>query len=85
MFLYICRFIVEFITFLLQSIGTYVDPTVLILKIKDGMKIPDLKNSLVKMLNQYNLQVQFINGSILILLTNIWVFRCLFKKDVKKF
>lgn len=53
-------FFIEFITFLLQSIGTYIDPTVLILKIKKDMKIPGLKNSLVKMLNQYNLQVIII-------------------------
>ncbi|XP_018576522.1 vacuolar protein sorting-associated protein 41 homolog isoform X2 [Anoplophora glabripennis] len=52
----------EFVTFLLQSIGTYVDPTVLVLKIKKDMKIPGLKNSLVKMLNQYNLQVSVQEG-----------------------
>ncbi|KAG5873450.1 hypothetical protein JTB14_007217 [Gonioctena quinquepunctata] len=52
----------EFITFLLQSIGTYVDPTALVLKIKEDMKIPGLKNSLVKMLNQYNLQVSVQDG-----------------------
>ncbi|KAJ8916506.1 hypothetical protein NQ315_000148 [Exocentrus adspersus] len=52
----------DFVTFLLQSIGTYVDPTVLILKIKKGMEIPGLKNSLVKMLNQYNLQVSVQEG-----------------------
>lgn len=52
----------EFITFLLQSIGSFIDPTALILKIKEDMKIPGLKNSLVKMLNQYNLQVSVQEG-----------------------
>ncbi|CAG9831675.1 unnamed protein product [Diabrotica balteata] len=52
----------EFVTFLLQSIGSYVDPTMLILKIKKDTKIPGLKNSLVKMLNQYNLQVSVQEG-----------------------
>ncbi|CAG9772738.1 unnamed protein product [Ceutorhynchus assimilis] len=52
----------EFITFLLQSIGSYIDPTTLILKMKDDMEIPGLKNSLVKMLNQYNLQVSVQEG-----------------------
>lgn len=47
----------EYINFLLQSIGTFVDPTMLIQKIKDDTVIPGLKNSLVKMLYQYNLRV----------------------------
>ncbi|XP_015836358.1 vacuolar protein sorting-associated protein 41 homolog isoform X2 [Tribolium castaneum] len=52
----------EFIKFLLQSIGTYVDPTVLVQKIRNGMEVPGLKNSLVKMLYQYNLQVSVQEG-----------------------
>ncbi|XP_050315516.1 vacuolar protein sorting-associated protein 41 homolog [Anthonomus grandis grandis] len=52
----------EFITFLLQSIGNYIDPTVLIQKITPGMEILGLKNSLVTMLNQYNLQVSVQEG-----------------------
>lgn len=46
----------------MQSIGTYVDPTVLVQKIKNGMEVPGLKNSLVKMLYQYNLQVSVQEG-----------------------
>jgi hypothetical protein len=52
----------EFVTFLLQSIGTYVDPTVLVEKIKNGMQVPGLKHSLVKMLYQYNLQVRNVSA-----------------------
>lgn len=47
---------------MLQSIGTYVDPTVLVQKIKLGLEIPGLKNSLVKMLRSYNLQVSVQEG-----------------------
>ncbi|KAF5292644.1 hypothetical protein FQR65_LT11196 [Abscondita terminalis] len=52
----------EFITYLLQHIGTYVDPTPLVDKIKTGQQIPGLKNSLVKMLCDYNLQVSVQEG-----------------------
>lgn len=52
----------DFITYLLQHIGTYVDPTVLVEKIKKDEKIPGLKNSLVKMLRDYNLQVSVQEG-----------------------
>lgn len=52
----------EYVKFLLQSIGTHVDPTVLVQKIKMGMQIPGLKNSLVKMLCAYNLQVKVQEG-----------------------
>lgn len=63
-------YISEFVTFLLQSIGTYVDPTPLIEKIKDGMEIPGLKNALVKMLYHYNLQVSVQEGCKKILVTD---------------
>ncbi|KAL3270997.1 hypothetical protein HHI36_021499 [Cryptolaemus montrouzieri] len=60
----------EYINFLLQSIGTYVDPTMLIKKIKDDTVIPGLKNSLVKMLYQYNLQVSVQEGCKKILMSD---------------
>lgn len=47
----------DFITFLLQKIGTYVDPQILVKRIENGLKIPGLQNSLVKMMQDYNLQV----------------------------
>lgn len=73
-------FFTDFITFLLQKIGTYVDPRILVKRIESGLEIPGLKNSLVKMMQDYNLQVfeaslkansqtsvfgQFINGTVL--------------------
>ena len=47
----------DFITGLLQNIGTHVDPIILIQKIREGMFIPGLRDSLVKILHDYNLQV----------------------------
>jgi hypothetical protein len=73
-------FFTDFITFLLQKIGTYVDPRILVKRIESGLEIPGLKHSLVKMMQDYNLQVyevslmsnsqtdvcgQFVNGTVL--------------------
>ncbi|OXB54646.1 hypothetical protein ASZ78_003478 [Callipepla squamata] len=49
--------IAAFITGLLNNIGTHVDPILLIHRIKEGMEIPNLRDSLVKILQDYNLQV----------------------------
>jgi len=53
----------DFITFLLQKIGTYIDPRILVQRIESGLEIPGLQNSLVKMMRDYNLQV-------------VWSFSC---------
>jgi hypothetical protein len=73
-------FFTDFITFQLQKIVTYVDPRILVKRIERGLEIPGLKNSLVKMMQDYNLQVfevslmansqtdvfgQFVNGTVL--------------------
>lgn len=50
-------FFAAFITGLLNNIGTHVDPILLIKRIKEGMEIPNLRDSLVKILHDYNLQV----------------------------
>lgn len=50
-------YFVAFITGLLNNIGTHVDPILLIHRIKEGMEIPNLRDSLVKILQDYNLQV----------------------------
>lgn len=50
-----------FITGLLNNIGTHVDPILLIHRIKEGMEIPNLRDSLVKILQDYNLQVRHVD------------------------
>uniref|UniRef100_UPI00398E8932 vacuolar protein sorting-associated protein 41 homolog isoform X2 n=1 Tax=Pristiophorus japonicus TaxID=55135 RepID=UPI00398E8932 len=51
-----------FITGLLNNIGTHVDPILLIYRIKEGMEIPNLRDSLVKILQDYNLQILLREG-----------------------
>ncbi|XP_069469381.1 vacuolar protein sorting-associated protein 41 homolog isoform X2 [Ambystoma mexicanum] len=51
-----------FITGLLNNIGTHVDPILLIRRIKEGMEIPNLRDSLVKILQDYNLQILLREG-----------------------
>uniref|UniRef100_A0A8C9T983 Vacuolar protein sorting-associated protein 41 homolog n=1 Tax=Scleropages formosus TaxID=113540 RepID=A0A8C9T983_SCLFO len=51
-----------FITGLLNNIGTHVDPILLICHIKEGMEIPNLRDSLVKILQDYNLQILLREG-----------------------
>ncbi|XP_054847633.1 vacuolar protein sorting-associated protein 41 homolog isoform X2 [Eublepharis macularius] len=51
-----------FITGLLNNIGTHVDPILLIHRIKEGMEIPNLRDSLVKILQDYNLQIMLREG-----------------------
>ncbi|CAG0885065.1 unnamed protein product [Darwinula stevensoni] len=47
------RYIIE----LLRSIGTHVDPLLLLRQIPSGLKIPGLRDALVKILQDYSLQV----------------------------
>lgn len=47
----------EFIIHLLKAIGAYVDPKRLVQKIASGLIIPNLKDALIKMMCDYNLQV----------------------------
>ncbi|XP_070582392.1 vacuolar protein sorting-associated protein 41 homolog isoform X4 [Erythrolamprus reginae] len=51
-----------FITGLLNNIGTHVDPILLIHRIKESMEIPNLRDSLVKILQDYNLQILLREG-----------------------
>lgn len=52
----------EFVTILMQNIGTHVDPTLLIRQIPGGMTIPGLRDSLVKTLKDYNTQISLQEG-----------------------
>ncbi|XP_014208747.1 vacuolar protein sorting-associated protein 41 homolog [Copidosoma floridanum] len=52
----------EAITFLLQRVGTYVDPQLIVQRIEPYLKIPGLKKALVKMMCDYNLQVSVQEG-----------------------
>ncbi|VVC29341.1 Armadillo-type fold,Protein kinase, ATP binding site,WD40-repeat-containing domain,Protein kinase [Cinara cedri] len=52
----------QFLKVLLQKIGTYVDPRILIRRIGKYTKIPGLKTALVKMMTDYNLQVSVEEG-----------------------
>lgn len=56
------RFVSEAITFLLQKIGTYVDPRLMVQRIEPSLEIPGLKKALVKLLCDYNLQVSIQEG-----------------------
>ena len=47
----------EFIVALLQNIGTHIDPLLLVKRIQLNLMIPGLRDALVKILTDYNLQV----------------------------
>jgi len=47
----------DYIHVLLCNIGTHVDPQLLVRKIENGMEIPGLRDSLVKIMQDYSLQV----------------------------
>ena len=49
----------EFISALLANVGAHIDPIRLIRKIPEGLEIPQLKESLIKIMQDYNLQVKF--------------------------
>ena len=53
-----------FVHVLLHNIGTHVDPRILIERIENGREIPGLRDSLVQIMHDYQLQVR--NYSIII-------------------
>ena len=46
-----------FVHVLLHNIGTHVDPRILIERIENGREIPGLRDSLVQIMHDYQLQV----------------------------
>ncbi|VDN44439.1 unnamed protein product [Gongylonema pulchrum] len=52
----------DHVTQLLNAVGKYVDPLGIIKKIPDQMNIPGLRNSLIKILRDYELLVQMQQG-----------------------
>ncbi|CAK9290971.1 unnamed protein product [Gordionus sp. m RMFG-2023] len=76
----------SFVTILLQNIGTYVDPLILIQQIQAGMKIQGLRDSLVKILRDYHLQTELRDSCNKILLSDAaQLFREKFQISKKSF
>lgn len=51
-----------FIRGLLENVGPEIDPIRLIRRIKNGLEIPGLKEALIKILQDFNLQVSLLEG-----------------------
>jgi len=51
-----------FINTLLHNIGTHIDPRILVERIEPGLQIPDLRDSLIQILRDYNLQISLQEG-----------------------
>ncbi|XP_046655188.1 vacuolar protein sorting-associated protein 41 homolog [Daphnia pulicaria] len=60
----------EFVNVLLRNIGTHVDPRLLIQRIEYGVEVPGLRDSLVKILHDYNLQISLQEESQKILVSD---------------
>lgn len=53
---------IEFIRGLLENVGTEIEPLRLIQRIPDNLEIPGLKDALLKILQDYNLQMSLHEG-----------------------
>ena len=60
----------DFIIGLLQNVGSDVDPIRLIARIPKGLEIPGLRNAIVKIMQDYNLQRSLREGCKQILTTD---------------
>lgn len=52
----------RFIRGLLDNVGPEIDPIRIIRRIRNGLEIPGLKAALIKVLQDYNLQVSLMEG-----------------------
>lgn len=53
---------IAFIRGLLENVGAEIDPIRLIRRIKNGLEIPGLKPALIKILQDFNLQISLLEG-----------------------
>lgn len=67
----------KFIRELLINVGSHVDPLILIQRIDDHMEIPGLRDSLVKVLQDHNLQVSVSSCSCTRTPTKVYPPNCL--------
>ena len=51
-----------FIKGLLENVSTEIDPIRIIRRIRNGLEIPSLKESLIKILHDFNLQTSLMEG-----------------------
>lgn len=51
-----------FIRGLLENVGPEIDPVLLIRRIKNGLEIPGLKEALIKILQDFQLQMSLLDG-----------------------
>ena len=51
-----------FIRGLLENVGAEIDPIRIVRRIKNGLEIPGLKGALIKILQDFNLQVSLLEG-----------------------
>jgi len=51
-----------FIRGLLENVGAEIDPIRLIRRIKNGLEIPGLKEALIKILQDFHLQISLLEG-----------------------
>lgn len=54
--------LVAFIRGLLENVGAEIDPIRLIRRIKNGLEIPGLKEALIKILHDFQLQISLLEG-----------------------
>lgn len=52
----------RFIRGLLENVGAEIDPIRIVRRIKNGLEIPGLKTALIKVLQDFNLQVSLMEG-----------------------
>ena len=61
-----------FIIVLLNNVGTHIDPRQLVERIEPGLEIPGLRQSLIQILRDYNLQVSLQEGCKRILVSDCY-------------